>query len=206
LNRKSLLSILAIVSAALLPLAAASQVAPTSTAPATEPAEHVYKYEVYGGYAYTSLNQVNQSRYGLSGFSVSITRDFGRYFGVTAEGDYYKYAFGSPIVLDSTAKPSVESVLFGPVLHAPLYGHVGGFVHALLGGEHTAGVGQTPKVSFAGGGGGGLDYSLTPRFAIRVGGDLVGASFSLNNNTSQLSNSPHRSFDARASLGAVYHF
>jgi hypothetical protein len=67
---------------------------PVSSPPynhATDEADKTYKYEVYAGYAYTSLNQVNSRAMGLQGVNVSVTRDFGKYFGVTAEGDYFKY-------------------------------------------------------------------------------------------------------------------
>jgi hypothetical protein len=201
-----LFSILALVPAALLPLAATSQVSSTSGSNSGDQPEKTYKYEIYAGYAYTSLNQVNQSRYGLQGVNLSVTRDWGKYFGLTAEGDYYRFPFGSPEVVGSTTKPQVESVLFGPVLHANIYGHYSGFVHGLLGGEHTGGESQTPNVSFAGGIGGGMEYSLTQRFSIRASGDIIGASFSLTGNSTQLANSPHRTWDSRASIGAVYHF
>jgi hypothetical protein len=206
LKRTFLFSILALLPAASLPLAAIGQISTTGSSHAAEPSDRTFKYEVYGGYAYTSLNQVNQSRYGLQGFNVSVTRDWGRYFGVTAEGDYYRFPFGSPEVVGSTVKPTVESVFVGPVIHASLYGRFSGFAHALLGGEHTAGESQTPNISFAGGPGGGLEYSLSPRLSLRASGDFIGASFSLTGNSAALGNSPHKSWDSRASIGAVYHF
>jgi hypothetical protein len=192
----------ALISAAVLPLAVAGQVSSPGSSPTTDQPEHTYKYEVYVGYGYTSLNQVNQSRYGLQGGTASVTRDFGRYFGVTAEGDYYRVALqnGNP------GNPSVESVLLGPVLHANIYGPIGGFFHGLLGGEHTAGESQTPNISFAGGVGGGLEYNLSPRFSLRATGDIIGASFSLVGNTPELGNSPHKTWDSRAGFGVVYHF
>jgi len=199
-----LLSILAGVSAALLPLAATCQILPSRTH-STDEADKTYKYVVYGGFAYSSLNQVNQSRYSLGGISVSATRNFGRYFGLTAEGDYFKYALGSGNP-GNPGNPSITSVFFGPELHANVYGKVNGFVHALLGGEHTGGEGQTPNISFAGGPGGGLEYNLSPRLALRASGDYIGASFSLRNNNPELANSPHRTWNARASVGAVYRF
>ena len=202
MNRTFLFSILAAVPAALLPLVAAGQVSASGSSPAANKAERTFKYEVYAGYAYTSLNQVNQSRYGLQGFNASVTRDFGRFFGVTAEGDYYKFALQS----GNPGSPSVQSVLFGPVLHANIYGRFGGFFHGLLGGEHTAGENETPNISFAGGVGGGLEYSLSPRLSLRATGDVIGASFSLVNNTTELANSPHKTWDSRAAFGAVYHF
>jgi hypothetical protein len=204
LKRTFLLSILAMVPAALLPLAANCQVS-QSTQQADETAK-TYKYSAYAGYAYTSLNQVNQSRYGLQGVNLSITRDFGRYFGVTAEGDYFRYPFSTPEVANSTITPSVESVLFGPVIHANIYGKFDGFVHGLLGGEHTAGASETPNISFAGGFGGGMDYNLNPRFSVRASGDIIAASFSLTGNSTELGNSPHKTWDSRASIGVVYHF
>jgi len=206
LKRMFLFSFLALIPAALLPLAATSQVSSTSGSKSSDEPEKTFKYEVYAGYAYASLNQVNQSRFGLSGVNMSVTRNWGRYFGLTAEGDYYKFPFGSPEVVGSTAKPDVESVLLGPVLHANIYGRYSGFVHGLLGGEHTGGESQTPNISFAGGLGGGMEYTLTPRFSIRASGDIIGASFSLTGNSPQLANSPHRTWDSRASIGAVYHF
>jgi hypothetical protein len=202
LKRTFLLSILAGISVALLPLAASSQILPGKGSRSTDQAETTYKYGVYAGYAYTSLNQVNQSRYGLQGVNVSITRDFGKYFGVTAEGDYFKY----PLQSGNPGNPSVDSVFFGPVLHANLYGKFDGFFHGLLGGEHTAGENETPSISFAGGIGGGIEYHLSPHLAIRASGDDIAASFSLTGNSSQLANSPHKTWNSRASAGVVYHF
>src|SRR5579863_6348191 len=91
LKRTFLISILAVVPALLLPLAATSQILPHPKAHA-EGDEPNYKYEVYAGYGYTSLNQVNLSRSGLSGVDLAVTRDFGKWFGITADGAFYQYA------------------------------------------------------------------------------------------------------------------
>jgi hypothetical protein len=200
LKRTLLLSILAAVSAALMPLAAACQVAPEATS--TERAEPSYQYEVFAGYGYTSLNQVNQSRSGLQGVNLSVTRDWGKHFGITADGAFYKYATqtGNP------GTPSVDAVLFGPVVRAPLFAHTNAFVHVLLGGEHTGGENDTPNISFAGGVGGGMDYNLSPRFALRASGDEIASSFSLINNTPALAYSAHEHWNSRAAFGVVYKF
>jgi hypothetical protein len=196
-----LVSILAVVAAALLPLAATSQIAPERQK-RPEQAESPYKWEAFAGYGYTSLNQVNQSRYGLQGVNLSLTRDWGRYFGITADGAYYS----TPIATGNPGKPIVDVVLFGPVLHANLYGHVDGFFHVLLGGEHTGGESQTPNISFAGGAGGGLEYRLSQRFAVRASGDDIASAFSLINNTKALAYSPHMRRNSRATFGVVYRF
>ena len=200
LKRKLLYSILAAFPAALLPLAAAGQVTPSSgTAPA-EPTEKTFHYEASAGYGYTSLNQLNQSRSGLQGVELSITRDWGKHFGAIADGAYYKYAIKS----GNPGSPGVDAVLFGPVLHAELYGRYSGFIRALLGGEHTAGNGTVPNISFAGGFGGGIEYSLSPRIALRASGDDILSSFVQDPN--HLGYSPHRRGNGRASLSVVFRF
>ena len=205
MKRTFLILLLAAIPAVLLPLAASSQIIPGRKS-AAEGDETVYKNHVYGGYAYASHNQVNLSRSGLQGGELAITRDFGKYFGVTADGAFYKYPFATPEVTNSKLTPSVDLVLFGPELHAELYSKVNGFVHLLLGGEHVGGTGQTPNISFAGGGGGGLEYKLTSRISARASGDVILQSFSVTGNSAQLGYSPHETRNARASIGAVYHF
>jgi hypothetical protein len=202
LKRTLLLSILAVIPAALMPLAAASQVFPARGSRSVSQGESSYKYEVFAGYGYTSLNQVNQSRSGLQGGNLSVTRDWGKYFGVTADGAYYKY----PLVSGNPGDPSVDLVLFGPVVHAELYEKVSGFAHALLGGEHSGGESQTPDISFAGGVGGGLEYKLGPRLSLRASGDDIASSFSLIDNSPALGYSPHKHWNSRASFGVVYRF
>ena len=207
MKRKLLLSILAIVPAAFLPLAATSQLIHSrhSEAPAEKPVTS-HKYEVFAGYGYTSLNQVNQSRYGLQGVNVSVTRDWGRFFGLTADGAYYKYSLeqGNP------GNPSVDMFLMGPVLHAPLFGRMDGFLRVLLGGAHTGGENATPDISFAGGIGAGMDYKLTPHFALRASGDDILSSFSANANSSVCGTgsncTAHRRGNSRAAFGLVYKF
>ena len=198
--RKLLLSIVAGVAALFMPLAATSQIAPDRGA-APEKGEPSYKYEAFAGYGYTSLNQVDQSRNGLQGFNLAITRDFGKYYGVTADGASYKYS------LDATnpGNPIVDTVLFGPVLHGNFYDRVDGFMHVLLGGEHTGGeVGGTPKVSFAAGIGVGMDYRVKPQWAVRLSGDDIRSSFVADPN--HLGYSPHEHANARLAVGIVYKF
>ena len=141
LKSKFQLLILAITVAALMPMSAAGQLAKEK--PRTQSGPPAYKWEAFALAGYTSLNQVNQSRYGLQGVNVSLTRDFGKYFGVTAEGAFYKYPLGS----GNPGTPVVDDVLLGPVLHANIYGRVDGFVHVLLGSEHTGGENQNPNIT-----------------------------------------------------------
>ena len=206
MKRKFLLSILALVPAALLPLAATCQVAPARGSRSADQNEPSYKYSVYAGFGYISLNQVNESRSGLFGGEVYATRNFGKYFGVVADGGYYKYPYTHPAIENSTLTPSIYTLMFGPELHGVLYGKYGGFIHGLIGGEHTGGNSQTPSISLAGGFGGGMEYTLTPRLSVRASGDYIGASFTFTGNTPALGYSPHLTWNDRASIGAVYRF
>lgn len=212
--------ILAAIPAILIPLSAAGQVAPDSGPEPAAKAEPTYKYEAYAGFGYTSINQVNQSRYGLIGVDLSLTRDWGRYFGLSGIVNYYKPSLsiggGSSSATTTTGTtittsgnpgdPSVYEVLIEPEVHADIYGKVSGFFHGGMGVEHTGGEGETPSLSFAGGVGGGLSYNLSPRLAIRASGDKIGASFSLRDNTPTLAYSPHRTWNSSATIGLVYHF
>ena len=65
---------------------------------------------------------------------------------------------------------------------------------------------MTPSISFAGGFGGGLAYSLGRNLAVQLTGDRVGASFSLPNNTPQLSLLDAPDLERARTIGVVYRF
>jgi hypothetical protein len=206
LNSKSTLSILAAVSALFLSLAAAGQAVPAADTASPEPVARAVRYEGFIGYGYTSLNQVSGSRNGLQGINASVTRDWGKFFGLTADGGYYRYAYDTtnPGANSIAATPTVTLVLLGPVVHADLFGHVSGFVHLLLGGEHTGGEFEVPNIALAGGLGGGLDYQLRPHLFLRASGDDIEAAFAQDPNGEN--NSQHKHRNSRASFGLVYKF
>jgi len=219
------------IMAVFMPLAATSQIihARHREAPAEKPVA-AHKYEVFAGFGYTSMNQVTESRYGLMGANVSVTRDWGRFFGLTADGAFYKFPLSHPAIQNSgSLTPWVDAVMLGPVLHAPLFGHVDGFFHVLLGAEHTGFTGSPlvsssayPNLSFAGGYGGGLDYKLTSHFSIRAAGDDIESSFvgpiylanppppnpapPAGTCTTTSGCSPHEHRSSRAQFGVVYKF
>ena len=174
--------------------------------------EATYKWEAFAGYGYTSINQINQSRYGLQGVDLSLTRDWGKYFGLTGDGAFYSEPIssatpGNPCPTPGVScSPSVDAVLFGPVLRFPIYEKMDGFVHGLMGGVHSGGEEQTPKVSFAGGIGAGVDYKVTSHWLVRLSGDDIASSFSLIGNTKALAYSPHMRRNSRMAFGIVYRF
>ncbi|HEX3893639.1 MAG TPA: hypothetical protein VHZ28_02365 [Terracidiphilus sp.] len=198
MKRKQSIWVLAAVAAAVMPLAAFSQIAPEK-APGRTGTEN-YKYKAFVGWGYTSLNQVNQSNSGLQGVSLSLTRDWGKYFGVTVDGGHYAWT----VTRANPQSASVDLYLAGPEVHADLYERIGIFVHGLIGAAHTGGVSIRPNESFAGGVGLGLDYKLGPHLGLRLSGDDIGSSFTLV--PFQPGDSPHRQFNARAAFGVTYKF
>ena len=193
--------VVVLVLAAGMPLAAFAQIAPDKPAPAENP-DAGLKWKAYAGASYTSINQVNQSRYGLIGADFGVNRSFGRFFGVTADGSYYpgSYASGNP------GSPKVSMVLAGPEVHGAIFEKWSIFGRALIGGAHTGGTGQTPDISFAGGVGGGVEYQWRPRISFQAYGDNIASSFSLINNTPELGNSPHKRWNPRAGINVAYRF
>jgi hypothetical protein len=187
------------VLAALLPVAVSAQVE------APPPAAAGPKYEVYLGGAYSRLRQVPNSYSGLVGGKATLGRDWGKYFQLFGAVDYYRVGTGHSNIPDK-GNPSIYTFMVGPQVHATLYGNLSGLFFGELGGEHTGGEGITPGISFAGGFGGGLHYSLGSRWGVQLTADRVGASFTLPNNTPELAYSTHRTWNARFTGGITYRF
>ncbi len=204
MNRTVFLRIFCLLAVALAPLAAGAQVNSDSAGTGSAESAGAYRYSVYAGGAFTRIRQVPASYSGLIGGKASVTRDFGKYFMLTGSLDYYKMGIGH-VGIPNPGHPSVYSALAGPGLHMDLFAGLSGQLFVELGMEHTGSESMSPSSSFAGGFGGGLTYSITPRWGVQLTGDRVGASFPLPG-TAQQANSTHRTWNARGTLGIVYRF
>lgn len=163
------------------------------------------RLEVFGGYSYLNIDTNGlTSRQSANGWEASISGDLNRWFAV--EGDfsgYYKtYPFDLSLLGLSTVNVSVHdySYLGGPRINfRPI------FLHALIGGDHLTGSAlgfSASQDSFAAAFGGGVQWKVAPRWAVRASGDYVlthhnifgipGVTYSQNN--------------FRASAGIVYTF
>jgi len=158
------------------------------------------KAEVFGGYSFASANLTGSGRDNLNGWDGSLTGNFNRWLGVTAEitGLYGSQNVTSP--LGAPCPPFCSpfhlnthayTFLFGP--NIALRGErFTPFAHALFGAAHTSesvsldGVSfpvlppPLPSISvglsdtsFAFALGGGVDVGLSRRFAWRIGGDFL---------------------------------
>lgn len=201
MTRKWFVALVAAACAALIPAVAAAQVVDQDRTPPAEAVQQL-KWMGYAGFGYTSINQVNGSRYGLIGVDLGINRNFGRFFALTADGGFFPTSYGS----GNPGNPSVSQILAGPEVHAHIFERWNLFGRGLMGGAHTGGTGQTPSISFAGGGGIGVEYEWSQHMVIRAVGDDIGSSFSLVNNSAALGNSPHMRWNAHATIGVGYRF
>lgn len=135
------------------------------------------KAEIFGGYSY-----VRNSSNSFHGWEGQATAYVGRYFGVTGDvsGHYRTAVAFAPVTgVSASADQRLYYFLFGPTVTARFDKH-SVFAHALFGGAHSslgAGInlpiigGVSTDVSsataFAMALGGGVDFGLSPNFAIR---------------------------------------
>ena len=170
-------------------------------------AQNLPRVDVFGGYSYLNIDTNNlTSRQSANGWEASVSGDVNKWLAI--EGDfagYYKsYAVNFDFISPGTGTVNANvrdySYLGGPRLnYRPL------FIHALFGGDHLTGSSQGlsgSQDSFAAAFGGGLEWKVAPRWAVRASGDYVlthhnifgppGQTFTQNN--------------FRASVGIVYIF
>jgi opacity protein-like surface antigen len=187
---KFLLSVLAFV----LPMSLAAQVAK----PTVDVVPAFQRYEVFAGVDYMAANQVKSSS-ALIGGNGGVSAKLVKWFGGTVDfGDYPTSATSHGLV-----KPSVTTFLAGPEFYIPA-DNLTGFIHVMFGGQHTGNVGSEPDIAFAYAVGGGFEYTVKGRWAVRISGDGIRSSSVLDPN--KVGFSPHPFTNARATAGVAYHF
>lgn len=166
---------------------AAGAQAQSGNQPGTARSRDYYRGEAYFGISYARLSlQGFDTRQHSVGWGASVTRNFNRHFGVTADfgGQYNPQCPENDLncfveLLRATEIRSYSSHQFmvGPRVNIPGE-RFSGFVHALFGGVRThasvltlaTGVKReiSPGPRFAMGFGGGMDWNLSDRFAVRL--------------------------------------
>jgi opacity protein-like surface antigen len=115
------------------------------------------------------------NRVNLSGVDATATADLSPRFGVSVDSGYVRAAN----VFDTGRHADVLSYLAGPVFYPTRATKMTTYVHGLFGGARVTGVipesgneyelGYVNKFSWAVGGG--VEYQISPSFALRTGGD-----------------------------------
>jgi opacity protein-like surface antigen len=169
---------------------APTEPSPTPATPATTPGGHsnpvpIARAPIFVGkgvtvrasvgYAYTSLGMPSSNRVNLSGVDATVTADLSPRFGVSADSSYVR----ASNVLDTGRHADVLSYIAGPVFYPTRATRLTTYVHGLVGGARVTGV-----IPESGGGyqlgyvnrlswvlGAGVEYQVSPSFAVRSGGD-----------------------------------
>jgi hypothetical protein len=165
------------------------------------------KAELYGGYSYGNIDTNGlTSRQSINGWEASVSGNFNKWFAVEADvAGYYKTypvnltQYGLGIV---DVKVTDYSYGAGPRINIRPF-----FVHALLGGDHLTGSAVVSAVGYsksqdglAGAFGGGIEWPVSRRLAVRASADYV---FTRHNIFAPQSYTQN---NARAGIGLVYTF
>lgn len=149
------------------------------------------KAEVFAGYQFLHLG--NGADVNANGWNASLTGNFNRVLGVTAD-------FSGSYKTISGVDAKIYSYTGGPVANFNHEGTVNPFVHALFGGAHLgaslSGVGSGSTNGFTMMYGGGVDVKMSKLLAFRGQGDWVYYRFS----------GLSESHNVRLSLGVVLRF
>jgi len=167
------------------------------------------RVQVFGGYSYVYPDFSLTGTTGMSGWNASATFGLKHHMGIVADfsGYYPGYNFGCSGCGQSA---KVHTFLFGPQVSFTR-GRVTPFARFLLGDTHmTTALDGVPNYqtftsnnSFTFGAGGGVDFGLTSRFALRGQVDWLRNGFQTTDN--QRSNEIHPNV-ARISTGIVFRF
>lgn len=166
-------------------------------------------FEVFGGYSYingdfTGVTHEASPGITLQGWNASVDVKSGRWFGLVADfaGYYPSHDFGGTF----TSSAKAHTFLFGPQVSLPVK-RIKPFAHFLLGDTYVVGsqtfLSKSSDNSFTYAFGGGVDFAVTGRIALRAQFD------SLHNNFTSYDNQVQSLIDHRVmriSTGVVFGF
>jgi hypothetical protein len=128
------------------------------------------KAEVYGGYQYMRLTNIDNSGVNINGngWTASLTGNFNHVFGVVGD-------FGGAYKTISGVDTKVYTYTGGPVANLNSGGTINPFVHALFGGTRftASNGGSTSSNGFTMMYGGGVDVKMSKILALRGQADWV---------------------------------
>ncbi len=167
---------------------------------ATAHAQDTPKFDIFAGYSYLRLNPstAGVSSFNLNGGSASIAYNAKSWLSGVA--DFGGYSNGN--ILNTGINGTLSTYLFGPRVSYRHFGRITPFGEVLFGVAHASSAGTSGSDNaFAMTLGGGLDYKLSDRFAIRpVKVDYLMTRFSETGASSQTQN------NLRVSTGIVFRF
>lgn len=149
----------------------------------TARAQETPAWEVSAGYSSLTGNLIHP-RFHLNGGYASLTGNLNDWFGVKFDfSAYYGTVNGANLAGQAfPGSPSAQTFTVGPVFSIRRNGRFTPFVHFGIGGIHASqaylGLSQS-ATTFAVSGGGGADFKINNRAAIRIEGDYLSTTFSM---------------------------
>lgn len=141
--------------------------------------------ELSAGYSF--LREGLQNGVNANGGSVSVAVNPNRWLGIAADvGGYHASPFNNSL--------NTVTYLFGPRFSYRRSSRITPFAQVLVGGAHLSGAGNSTN-SFAVGAGGGFDFGVSQRLALRTQVDYIG-----------IRPNDHVLNSVRGSFGIVYRF
>jgi Outer membrane protein beta-barrel domain len=135
---------------------------------ASAKAQETPAWELYGGYTYLRAN-IGGTSFNLNGGGAAGTQNLNDWFGGRVEFN----AFGGSV---GGTNVSAQTITYGPVFTYRKFNRLTPFAHLQLGAVHASqgylGISES-AYKFAMSGGGGADFALNERAAIRVQGDYL---------------------------------
>jgi hypothetical protein len=131
-------------------------------------AQDVPAWDVYGGYTFVRAN-LGGTSFNLNGGGVAATQNLNDWFGGRVEFN----ALGGTV--DGT-NVALQTITYGPVFTYRKFNRLAPFAHLQLGAVHAdagyLGISEG-AFKFAMSGGGGVDYALNDKIAVRLQGDYL---------------------------------
>jgi hypothetical protein len=158
----------------------------------TARAQETPAWEFSAGYSSLTGNLIHP-RFHLNGGYASAAGNLNSWFGIALDlGAYYGPNNGQQLMQDfqgaqatppyTAGSPAAQTFTIGPVFSIRRLGRFTAFARVGIGGMHASqgylGMSQS-AVTFAGSGGGGADFRISRRAAIRVEGDYMTTTFSM---------------------------
>jgi hypothetical protein len=161
-------------------------------------------FEASAGYTYLDMDTPSRQRVGLSGVDANGFVDFNPRLGMMVDVSYAR----AGNVLGTPHNGNVVSCLTGPVFYPVSFGNTRIFVHTLVGVSLVNSAVPVAGTNYLGGTitrfsyalGGGIERTISGRFALRLGGDYLRTTFANPNATMAFQN------NLRVVTGIVYRF
>jgi opacity protein-like surface antigen len=129
-------------------------------------------WDIYGGYTYVRAN-LGGTSFNMNGGGASATQNLNDWFGGRVEFSDVGATVGTR---SNAERVNAQTITYGPVFTYRKFNRLAPYAHVQLGAVHASqgflGISEA-AFKFAASAGGGVDYAVSDRIAVRVQGDYL---------------------------------